>query len=501
MRISTFLSGKRLTAFTFFVFCIYLLYRLLLITNPHPDIGGVENNVVYFIQRVLSGESLYTDPEKVPYSITQYSPLYYYITKAIGSLLGIRAEEVMRVFMLSRTVSLCLNLLYACIIYLIGKNVFSLSMRRSFIVAMMAFIFLDMSSFSRPDSLNHVFFLLSIYFFLLGLKKESEGRNTNHLVVASGVIAACAFFSKQPAIMLPVIVLVWYLWKKQFNRLFYFFISYAIASIIILLLILQSTSLGVFYKNIVLGVNNGINLNWYWSHIITAFFQNFGLIFIPAWIMVHFLLKKENALYLQFCRIYLVGVFFICNLFALKFGSSVVYFTEWWSVLFLIFAYYWDTIVKIIGSVNEGITSSIIFFIILLKLALISYPLRVQMKKQYRETGTQMYQTEREIADYIKNQTSGLEYPVFNNLYSPESFLNNFLFREAVMPQFDIVIFGTYARQVFDYSDFKQRLNTGKIRWVITKPSGSQLKFVYPNPEHFQLRDTLQGYNIYEFKP
>jgi hypothetical protein len=500
MRISTFLSGKSLTGFTFLVFCIYLLYRILLISNPYPDIGGVENNVVYFIQRLLSGESLYTDPEKVPYSITQYSPFYYYFTKAIGSLLGIRAEEVMRVFMLSRTVSLCLNLLYAFTIYLIGKDVFSLSMRRSCILAMMAFIFLDMSSFSRPDSLNHFLYLLSIYFFLLGLERENEGRKTIHLVVASGVIAACAFFSKQSAITLPVIILIWYLWKKQFSRLFYFFISYAIASFIILLLILQSTSLWVFYKNILLGVNNGINLNWYWSHIITAFFQNFGLIFIPAWITVHFLLKKENASYLQFSRIYLFVAFITCNLFAVKFGSSIVYFTEWWSVLFLVFAYYWDTIVKIIGSVHERIASSIILFIILLKLALISYPLRIQMKKQYRETGIQMYKTEKKIAEYIKNQTTGLEYPVFNNLYSPESFLNNFLFHEAVMPQFDVVIFGTYPRQVFDYSDFKQRLNAGKMRWIITKPSGSQLKFIYPNPEHFQLRYTLQGYNIYQFK-
>jgi hypothetical protein len=69
------------------------------------------------------------------------------------------------------------------------------------------------------------------------------------------------------------------------------------------------------------------------------------------------------------------------------------------------------------------------------------------------------------------------------------------------MPQFDIVIFGTYARQVFDYSDFRQRLNTGKIWWIITKPSGSQLKFMYPNPEHFHLADTLLGYNIYQYKP
>ena len=37
-------------------------------------------------------------------------------------------------------------------------------------------------------------FLLSLYYFLLSLIREKEGRKTFHLVVTSGVIAACAFF-------------------------------------------------------------------------------------------------------------------------------------------------------------------------------------------------------------------------------------------------------------------------------------------------------------------
>ena len=69
------------------------------------------------------------------------------------------------------------------------------------------------------------------------------------------------------------------------------------------------------------------------------------------------------------------------------------------------------------------------------------------------------------------------------------------------MPQFEIVIFSTYAREVFDYNDFKQRLNTGKIRWVITKSSGAQLEFMDLKLEHFQLTDTLKGYNLYQYKP
>ena len=126
-----------------------------------------------------------------------------------------------------------------------------------------------------------------------------------------------------------------------------------------------------------LGVNNGINPHWYWGIIIGGFLQYFGLIFIPAWIVVHFLLKKESATYLQFTRMYLIALFIFCNLFALKFGSSAVYFTEWWSVLFLVFAYYWDSISKIAGSVHERITLIIILFVVFIKLALVSYPFGV----------------------------------------------------------------------------------------------------------------------------
>ena len=115
------ISNRKVSLFTFLVFGIYLIYRIVLIFYPQPDAGGVENNVIWFIQRLLDGRHLYTDPESPPYAVAQYTPLYYYITAGIGKIIGISPEDVLSVFRLSRTVSLICNLGYAGLILLIIK--------------------------------------------------------------------------------------------------------------------------------------------------------------------------------------------------------------------------------------------------------------------------------------------------------------------------------------------------------------------------------------------
>jgi hypothetical protein len=49
--------------------------------NLHdPDIFGVEQNVIFGIQRLVSGDKLYANPEQAPFSSILYSPLYYILT-------------------------------------------------------------------------------------------------------------------------------------------------------------------------------------------------------------------------------------------------------------------------------------------------------------------------------------------------------------------------------------------------------------------------------------
>ena len=110
-------SGRFITAISLFSFFIYLLYRVMLIYYPQPDAGGVEGNIIYFVQRLLEGQPLYTDPELPPYAIAQYSPLYYYIVAGVSDLLGFSADDLLPLYMVSRSVSLFLDLLFIVIIF------------------------------------------------------------------------------------------------------------------------------------------------------------------------------------------------------------------------------------------------------------------------------------------------------------------------------------------------------------------------------------------------
>ena len=145
-------------------FLIFLLYRILLIKTVQTDLGGIENAVVYFIQRSLAGISIYTDPELAPYSINQYGPLYYMLAHFAGSIAGTDPDDVLSVFMLNRTISLVLNILYVSVIILIASHIFSLGTRKSMAAAVICFIFLEITSFARTDSLKHFLIFLSIYF-------------------------------------------------------------------------------------------------------------------------------------------------------------------------------------------------------------------------------------------------------------------------------------------------------------------------------------------------
>ena len=155
---------RALLVFSWTIFILFLAYRIMVVIYPQPDAGGVEGNVVYFIQHILDGQSLYTDPELPPYAIAQYTPLYYYLVAAISKLCAVSADNVAGIFITSRVVSLILNLCLVAVIYKIAKKYFEAGRSASLIVGFISFIFLEITSFSRPDSLYHFLFFISLTF-------------------------------------------------------------------------------------------------------------------------------------------------------------------------------------------------------------------------------------------------------------------------------------------------------------------------------------------------
>lgn len=466
-------------------FLSYLAYRIFLVFSIQPDLGGVENAVVYFIQRSLADLPLYTDPELPPYSINQYGPLYYILTASIGKLLGVDPVQVQQVFILNRLISLGLNLVMAATLTFICTRPFSMSLARGAAVGILGFIFLEITSYARPDSLNHLLYFLSISFLLPAIQK-----NKNSLLIASALFAAAALFTKQSSFTLPLIIGTWMVIKKQFKP--WWFVAYGIFILLALLMMHLAWGLPVLYGNLVMGVNNGINLGLFWANIIKPFFASFGLLWLPAGYLIFHKAKKENHPLLQFLAMAMVIQFFISLVLSLKFGSHINYFTESWSLLLISAGYYWKDHRNFY---EPSFPALVLAMILVVKILLISFPLYREMRFGNADKKN-LYEKEKLVASKIISGDP--EQKVFNNLFSPHSFLNNFLFRQAVLPQYEIVYFTSWDRKVYNYKHFREQFSKGNITWMITKNQDNPSFKDFQIPGFEPLVDTA-GYRILKF--
>ena len=491
-------SGRFITAISLFSFLIYLLYRVMLIFYPQPDAGGVEGNIIYFVQRLLEGQSLYTDPELPPYAIAQYSPLYYYIVAGVSDLFGFSADDLLPLYMVSRSVSLFLNLLFIVIIFLTARNIFNVPSNKSICAAVAAFIFLEITSFSRPDSLNHVFFLLTLYVFMGGLITERQNKKT---ILIAALLSSVALFSKQTSFILPVIIGSWLLYTKKTRETILFGLVYLLAVLFFIFPVYLNGDLGYFYKNVVQGINNGISVSWFRGVILADFYFAFGLLFVPAYLVILYRMKREKEELQQFTLFAMVVLFVLLNAIAIKNGSNPGYFTEWWSLLFILIAYSWPQLSKAASAIDIQIPASIVVFVFLIKVIKLEFPLRTMLSAPKTGIGEQ-YKKEKEIAGYITHQLSPTDkYCVFTNYNTAESYLGNMLFRQAVAPQMDIIGLAAYQYRKYDYSDLNAAFTDGRIKWMLMRTTGPQKQFFEIKLDKFELDTTMNGFNIYKFQP
>ncbi|MBE7174717.1 MAG: hypothetical protein INR73_29375, partial [Williamsia sp.] len=118
---------------------IYIRVKVIFLVNP--DIGGIESNVIYSVLRILAGYPLYQNPELAPYAITQYSPIYYYLTAGLSRLAGLTPDDVYEVYAVGRGISLVANVFYAWGIVQIARRL-PLSTSLAALVGVLAFVLL-----------------------------------------------------------------------------------------------------------------------------------------------------------------------------------------------------------------------------------------------------------------------------------------------------------------------------------------------------------------------
>lgn len=498
MFISTYKSERFFIITIWLAFFAFFAYWFSLLFVQSPNIAGVENSTIYFVQRILNGSDLYTNPAEPPYSIAQYGPLYYFLVAGIAKVIGIGPGQVLELFMLNRVISLLLLLSISFSIFYIARKIFNSSLRKSRFVFAAVFIFLEISSFARADSLSNAAFFLSLYLFLFS--EESIGRKRFFLLVLSGVIATIAVFAKQSAGTLPIFCSCVFIISKKFKSLLLYIAASLSTAAILLLVFLKTTPISIVYMNTVLGINNGINITVYLDYIVQEFLATQGLLWIITMALVVYLLSKEKKHTYKIISFLIVTQFLFSAIAAMKYGSSSNYFTEWWVLVILGAGLCWQHFVRIASSIDSRLLYFLLIFVVLTRVTTIIQPVYNIFSLAVNKSKEQKFKTEQKIAGFIQQHSGQQPFLVFNNIFSPDSYLNNLLFREAVMPQTDIIVLATYYRKVFDYSSFSDQVNKGAIQYIVLDKSGPVGGFLKMDYRNYQLLTVIDNYQILEYK-
>lgn len=488
-------SYKALSIFTYVLFFFVLAVKVYSIFIPVPDLFGVENNVAYALQRFLAGYPLYPDPESPPYAITQYSPLYYYFTYAFGKIFQVDPDNVYHVYLLNRTCSLFFNLLFAGIVYVTAKHAFNLKTQLSLSIGIISFATLYPVN-ARPDSLYEFLFLLTLFVLFLFVKYRSE-KKANYLLLILCFLISATIFAKQSGIVIIAILLFFLIfilsdYKRaaiSFGYLAFFIFSFS--------WMFSDDGWHAFYQNVVRGLDNGIDFEWFQQAILfDYFFTPWGLLINSVGLYASFQLITNNDMGKKVWGYSILASFLFALLTALKFGSTKVYFVEFWAAAMIGF-FVIDHKVKL-----PKLIPLLVISIIYLQIAI--SPHVVTILKNRGKLDFTVYQSDKEVSDFVKSRLSdkkkGFTY-FYGNV--TQHFIDNFLYEYTIQPSKSVVKYSSYPLKIYDLSDYYHRVDNKEVTYIISsilKEDGT-FRFAGARFTDYKLLDSINGLYIYEVKP
>lgn len=473
-------------------FVSYLAARIMILFYVIPDIGGIENSVVYFIQRVLDGQTIYTDPESPPYSIAQYPPLYFYLVAFCARIGGITADQVLDVFVANRLISLLLNLLYCYFVCRICVRIFSLPVSTGLLAALLCFIFLENPSFGRPDSLAQALYFAALLPFYNWLQHGSRAQ-----LVLCAFLCIISFFAKQSSFTLPLIIFLWLLIARRYNALGTFTLSCLLFLAFILLACQFTFGLIPLFQNTVLGVNNGFSPSWVWEFIVRYFFAGTGMIFIVLALPAFYHARTDEKPEIRFTGFLLGALFVLTSIYAFKWGSWRSYYTEWWTVVILLTTCFWQRWKIHLAGIAPFLGTLLVVSILITKI-IAGGQMNYAHIQALSEPVTPVYTEEKKISDFILSDKDS-KLKVFNHVFAPKSFLNNLMFRQALLPQSEIVFYTLYHREIFDYSGFIEALRNGSVHYIVRRNNWQEARFLDKELIHYKLVHKIGAYEVYKF--
>lgn len=482
-----------------------LVTRVVLLFFYNSNFGGVDQNVIYGIQRLLLSEPLYQDTESGLYAIMQYTPLYYYVVYGISRLFGIGAYEVQSIYILTRSIALVFSLATVGMAVLTIK-IYYPQKHLLWLLGFGAMIIPTSHYFLRGDSLHFFLFASSVYFFIL---------YTYHhkwlFFFLSSFLAALAILTKQSGILLPFIIGFYLLFiEKKIIKSFVFGVFCVLIGWFLLHFLIHGEYL-LFYKNAYLGLKNGFSISFWIDMFSSQFYLDIFPHYILGMLMVYLFLFKNIAKEHKFNAYAILLSLLFAMLTGLKIGSSSNYFTEFMymiliSVPLLIrynYIYYSFENPKIQRINIYNITLFALYVFYLSRgVALFSSVFIERWMKSYHNE----YLTHQKIYWYLKNEKK-----IKNEEYlfcTFRGFTDNFFIKNQLLATKDVISQVYLANpNTFNYQLIIEKQNKGLFKYIITDAENKELlykdiaiPFIKLDKNSFTLIKIIDTYAIYEYK-
>jgi hypothetical protein len=482
--------GSLLTFIIVLMSLSLFILRVNLSLSYLPEIGGVSINVLYGIIRLVSGSDLYTNPEFAPFPIIQYMPLHFHIVAFLSKVIGIN-NDVHAMMSLNRLFCLLIDLIT---VYLLGKTLihsFNLSKNIAWPLALIYFLSIPSIIYGRVDNLYLLFFMTTLVFFIkFTLNESTTEKDKKKYLFIAGILCGLCILTKQTGIFLAVFCSIYLLLYLKSFRQFFFFAGGLIITLGISLLLLFPESLHLVKLNVIDGVKNGINANWFFEVLLKNFFMKYSYILATGIFVSALLWKNNKNTGYVFVGAGIAWYFLTATATAFKAGSGSNYYLEY--IIFSILGV--ALLIKSKVFTHPHIT---LFALILSPFFLVAAAndkgwgdigLMKKAKKNYSNCI--------EVANYLKPKLQKGEWVLTD--FHKENTLNLQLSDRALFPCREVALYFTRPIGVFHFKEFESLIKNKKIPYLVTKKGELLEVFIDVPLTQYEPDTTIGNFQIFK---
>lgn len=467
-----------------------LALRIILAFSWLPETGGVSINVLYGIKRIMDGFPLYTSPEQAPFPIIQYMPLYFYFVKTIAGVLGL--SDIHSLMVLNRSLCLWADMACTCIISTMLIRIFGMRTLPAWTLSLIYFVSIPAIIYGRADNLYLLFTISCISLTIRNLMQIDKNPNESPGLqrwILPGVLAGFSILTKQTGIFLCLFTGIFLILKLRNKRSVLAFSASAILVFAAGILVMHSGKLSFLMMNVMDGVKNGINTNWFAEVLLKNYFLKHSYLIALGILAAWLEMKNRKSAVSTFIGFGIAWYFIIATATSFKAGSGPNYYLEFIAMSLLGIGNLSLRYPSEIRRINPYAFILSPFFL-----------LASANDKGWGDTRLMMaaktdYQNCSEVTRYLTPRIGPSEWVMTG--FHKENLLNIMLCDKALFPCREVAFYFTWPLGVFRFNEFQTLKEKGKIPFVIVAEGEQAGQYLNTEFNDYQKDTVIAGYQIY----